>query len=82
MFPILSSFLSIYAFLIFIRILLTWIPNLDHSLAPIQLLLQVTDPVLGFARRHIPPMGMMDLSPTIVLIVLMFLSRTLSRYGL
>ena len=77
-----SILLTVYSFLILIRILLTWIPNLDHSLAPVQLLFQITDPVLGFARRHIPPMGMIDLSPTIVLIVLLFLSRTLSGYGL
>ncbi len=82
MFPLLSSLLSLYSLLILIRIFLTWIPNLDHSLAPVQLLFQITDPVLGFARRYIPPMGMVDLSPTIVLIVLLFLSRTLSSYGL
>ena len=77
-----SILLTVYSFLILIRILLTWIPNLDHSLAPVQLLFQITDPVLGFARRYIPPMGMIDLSPTIVLIVLLFLSRTLDSYGL
>ena len=80
--PILSSLLSIYALVIFVRILLTWVPNLDHSLSPVQFLFQVTDPVLDLARRHIPPMGMFDLSPTIVLIVLMFLSRALSSVGL
>jgi len=79
---ILSSLLSVSSFLILIRLILTWIPNLDYSLAPVQLLFQLTEPVLGFARRYIPPMGMMDLSPTIVLIVLLFLSRTLSSYGL
>ncbi len=78
MFPLLSSLLSIYSFLILIRIFMTWIPNLDYSLAPVQLLLQITDPILGFARRYIPPVGMVDLSPTIVLIVLFFLARTLN----
>lgn len=80
--PILSTLLSLYSFVIFIRILLTWIPNLDHSLAPVQLLFQLTDPVLDLARKYIPPMGMFDLSPTIVLIVLLFLTRTLSSAGL
>lgn len=76
--PILSGLIQLYCLLIFIRILLTWVPNIDVSLPPIQMLMRLTDPVLDLARRYIPPVGMMDLSPTIVLIVLLALSRLLS----
>lgn len=75
---ILSGLIQLYCLLIFIRILLTWVPNIDVSLPPIQMLMRLTDPVLDLARRYIPPVGMMDLSPTIVLIVLLALSRWLS----
>lgn len=74
---ILSGLIQVYSLLIFIRILLTWVPNIDVSLPPIQMLMRLTDPVLDLARRYIPPVGMMDLSPAVVLIVLLALSRLL-----
>lgn len=74
---LLGNALQIYSLLILVRILLTWVPNIDVSLPPIQMLMRLTDPVLDLARRYIPPVGMIDLSPTIVLIVLLFLSRAL-----
>lgn len=75
---IISSLIQIYTLLIFIRIMLTWVPNLDPDLPPVRLLMQITDPVLDFARRFIPPLGMIDISPMIVMIVLMFLLRILN----
>lgn len=75
---LLINVLQIYSFLIFIRIMLTWIPNLDHSLAPVQLLCRLTDPVLDLARRYIPPLGMIDVSSAVVLLVLMFVVRALA----
>ena len=75
---LLITVLQIYSFLIFIRIMLTWIPNLDHSLAPVQLLCRLTDPVLDLARRYIPPLGMIDVSSAVVLLVLMFVIRALA----
>lgn len=75
---LLINVLQIYSFLIFIRIMLTWIPNLDHSLAPVQLLCRLTDPVLDLARRYIPPLGMIDVSSAVVLLVLMFVIRALA----
>lgn len=78
----LSSLLFLYGFLVLIRVLLTWVPNLDYSLTPVEMLCKATDPVLDFARRYIPAAGMIDLSPTIVLIVIFFLARTLGQYGL
>ena len=58
--------------------MLTWIPNLDHSLAPVELLCRLTDPVLDLARRYIPPFGMIDISSAVVLLVLMFVIRGLA----
>ncbi len=75
---IISSLIQLYTLLIFIRIMLTWVPNLDPDLPPVRLLMQITDPVLDFARRFIPPLGMIDISPMIVMIVLMFLLRILN----
>ncbi len=75
---IISGLLQVYVLLIFIRIMLTWIPNIDPDLPPVRMLMQITDPVLDFARRYIPPLGMIDISPMIVMIVLIFLLRLLN----
>ena len=64
---------------ILIRALLTWIPNLDPSNPLVRLLNQITDPLLQPARRLIPPMGGMDLSPIVVIVVLQLLQRLLLR---
>lgn len=64
---------------ILIRILLTWIPNLDRSNPLVQLLSSVTDPILEPARRLIPPFGGLDISPILVLFGLQLLESVLLR---
>ncbi len=73
----LSIFITILTWAILIRVLLSWIPNLSRDNPLVQLLMQITDPVLEPARRLIPPMGGMDFSPIVVILVLQFLGRML-----
>ena len=60
---------------------MSWIPNLDHSNPIVQMLIQVTDPVLEPARRLIPSIGMIDISPIVVFIVLGILQDLLRGIG-
>ncbi len=61
--------LQIFGYLIVARALTSWFP--DARRHPIvQLLYQVTDPVMIPASRLIPRIGMIDLSPMIVILVL------------
>lgn len=76
-FILLAQLLQLYTFVIFARILLTWIPNLDPYHPAVQFLAQITDPVLEPARRIIPPIGMIDISPIVVLLVLGFVADIL-----
>ena len=69
-FLLLARVLQIYTFILLIRILITWIPNLDPYHPIVQILFQVTEPVLEPARKLIPPIGMIDISPIVVFIVL------------
>jgi YggT family protein len=78
---LLGMLLELYSFVIFARVLMTWIPNLDPYNPIVQFLHQVTDPVLEPARRLIPPIGMVDVSPIVVMIVLNFLARALLSGG-
>ncbi len=76
-FQFLSILLTILSWAILIRVLLSWIPNLDRSNPLVQLLAQVTDPVLEPARRIIPPIGGIDISPIVVLLLLRLLQQLL-----
>ncbi len=78
-FLLLARVLQIYTFVLLIRILVTWIPNLDPYHPIVQMLFQVTDPVLEPARKLIPPIGMIDISPIVVFIVLGILQDLLVR---
>lgn len=70
MFDLLANIIEIYTFVLLIRILMSWIPNLDPSNQIVQMIVQVTDPVLEPARRLIPPIGMIDISPIVVFVAL------------
>jgi YggT family protein len=74
----LSSFISIYLGLLFIRVLLTWFPNIEWSSQPFAALSQITDPYLNLFRSIIPPLGGMDFSPMLAFLALSFLQRALA----
>jgi YggT family protein len=67
---IIGQVIDIYSFIIIVRVFMTWIPNLDPHHPIVQMLRQVTDPVLEPARRLIPSFGMMDFSPIVVIFAL------------
>lgn len=62
-----------YFILIILRIFLTWIPNLDWYQQPYRALREVTDIYLDIFRRFIPPVGGLDFSPIVAIIVLQIL---------
>ena len=74
-------FLYVYIALIFAYILTTWL-QLPHSsaLAKIQrFLFDVCDPYLRLFRRFIPPIGPLDLSPMVAILVLIFINNVVGR---
>ena len=73
-----SSFIKLYLLLLFVRVLLTWFPNVDWMAQPWVTLRQVTDPYLNLFRNLIPPlMGQIDFTPIFGFMVLQFLSQVL-----
>ncbi|MDA1279314.1 MAG: YggT family protein [Chloroflexi bacterium] len=69
--------LRILGYLIVARALTSWFP--DARRHPIvQLLYQITDPIMVPASRLIPRIGMIDISPMIVIILLFAISRQLT----
>jgi len=80
-FILLGQLTQFYVLLVFVRIILTWIPNLDPYHPAVQMLHQVTEPVLEPARRLIPTIGMFDISPIVVIFALNILSDLFMQIG-
>lgn len=74
--------LNVYLFAIIIQAILSWVqPGYNPSTA---VLYSLTDPVLAPARRVIPSMGGLDLSPLVVILAIQLLKMLLLPpiYGL
>ena len=73
----LATFTGIYSSLLFIRVLLSWFPNINWYNQPFVALSQITDPYLNLFRSIIPPLGGMDFSPILAFIALQILRDVL-----
>jgi YggT family protein len=76
----------VYLVLIFIRILISWIPRMPYNrylAAVLKFVSDVTDPYLNLFRRFLPPVrmgpGALDLSPIIATIVLILVSSLVAK---
>ncbi len=65
-----NNIFNLYFFLIILRIFLSWIPGLRWENQPWNTLRDITDIYLNVFRRRIPPLGGLDFSPIVALIVL------------
>lgn len=63
--------------LIIVRALLSWVPSLDYGHPVIRAIVRVTDPVLLPIRRLIPPLGGIDVTPIVALLLIQLASRLL-----
>jgi YggT family protein len=78
----LNTLLLVYLVLIFIRILMSWIPRMPYNrylAAFLKFVSDVTDPYLNLFRRILPPVRMggagLDLSPIVATFVLIIVSQ-------
>ena len=78
-FEVLSQTLSIYSFLLLIRVLLTWFPSIDWSNGVLSALCSITDPYLNIFRGVIPPIGGFDISSILAFLLLNFLQGQFYR---
>ena len=74
----LVTFLQIYFYLLIIRVLLTWFPTVDWYASPFSILAQITDPYLNAFRSFIPPLGGIDISPMLAILLLQVLMSVVS----
>lgn len=74
---VLVTVIQVYSLVLLVRIILSWIPNLDRGNQLVDALYSITEPVLEPVRRAIPPMGGFDLSPLVVFFGLRILQGVL-----
>ena len=73
---IIYGVLAVYSLMIFMRIILSW--GVSPYNRFLHFLIRATEPVLGPFRRIIPPIGLFDISPIIVLFLLDLLQRAVA----
>lgn len=70
---------QLFSLLLLARILIGWI-NLDPYHPIVQFLFRVTEPFLAPVRRILPPAGMFDFSPMVVLILAIVVEAVLIQF--
>lgn len=78
----LANFLAFYTLILFVRVLLTWFPNIDWDKNPLLTLRQITDPYLNIFRNMVPPlMGQIDLTPIVGFLVMQYITAFIKFIG-
>ena len=79
-FILLDSIITIYLWVIIINALLSWLVAFNilntqnrFVFAILEATYKMTDPVLNKIRRFIPTFGSIDISPIVLILILMFL---------
>ena len=82
---LLDALFTIATWLVIIRVLISWV-NPDPFNPIVQFLVRATDPILEPLRRIIPPIGFIDITPLVALLLMkaiqVFLVRTLMDFSL
>ncbi|MBM7552836.1 YggT family protein [Thalassobacillus pellis] len=77
-FYIVSRALEFYSYALIIYILMSWFPGARES-AIGSFLAKICEPFLEPFRKIIPPLGMIDISPIVAILVLNFANMGLSQ---
>ncbi|MEM8629115.1 MAG: YggT family protein [Chlamydiota bacterium] len=68
-FEVIDLLFSTYYFLLIVRVIGSWIPQVQHYKF-MHFVYYYTEPYLAFFRRLIPPLGMIDLSALVAFLAL------------
>jgi len=71
--------IQLLSILVFVRVLLSWVPSVDYGHPLISLIVRITDPILQPVRRLLPPVGGLDLSPIIAILLLNLVGQLLHQ---
>lgn len=77
LFGVLIQVIQLYSWALIIYILMSWFPNARETGIG-RILTNICEPYLDPFRRVIPPLGMIDISPIVAILVLNFATRGLA----
>ncbi len=78
-YELLQSILGLFFFLIIIRVIVSWIAPAGYN-PMIAVISQITEPIMAKFRQWLPPMSGFDFSSMLVLLIIIFLQRSLAYY--
>lgn len=67
---IVDTLFEVYYWILIIRFLSSWIPNLDYRHPIIKFVYNITDPLVRIFHGIIPPLGNVDFTPMILFLAL------------
>ncbi len=71
---LLLTIIQILSLLIFVRAIFSWFdPGFSSQIG--RMIYQITEPIIAPIRQVLPPMGMLDLSVLVALVLLMILQQ-------
>lgn len=73
LFALIGYLAQIFSFLILIRVLLSWLP-MSRSSSIANFIYSATEPILEPIRRILPPLGGLDFSPLVAMVLLQVIS--------
>jgi YggT family protein len=76
---VICLFFTLLTVAVFARAIVSWF-GMDPRSPIIQVLDQITEPILDPIRRIMPRLGMIDFSPLIAILLLQFVSRGLQSF--
>lgn len=72
LFQLITGLLQVLIWLIIARSFMTWFPNARGN-PIVEILYQITDPILLPLQRLVPRIGMIDISPIVAVLILIVL---------
>ena len=76
---LLATVAQFYSYVVLVRVILTWFPNVGRDNPIVDFIHQITDPVLIPIRKALPAMGSIDFSPLVLLVGLHILRTILEN---
>lgn len=76
---VLDAILTIYFWAVLGSVIISWVAPGSYHPGP-QLIQQITEPIFALARKVIPPIGGLDLSPILIFIVIQIIQSQLKAF--
>jgi YggT family protein len=73
---VVAVLLNLFQLALFIRVVMSWFPlSSSAARSVMEIVVRITEPVLGPIRRALPSFGGLDISPIVAILLLSILTR-------